>query len=162
MINDRISGLVWTFNSERSIVACLDSLRFCEEIIVVDANSSDGTASLAKQRGAVVVIRDWMQACAEKMLVADLAIHNWILAMDADECASAGLTSEIVRLRPYGLGQYAAYEMRVDREGCMHTSVHQLRLFDRRRARFCADTPELRVVSFGPVGTLRGHLAKRE
>jgi glycosyltransferase involved in cell wall biosynthesis len=153
MINDRITGCIVTYNAERWMAACLESLlRICNEIIVVDTQSTDGTREIATQRGARVISREPMGS-SWKQFAANQATHDWIISIDASECVSMELSSEILRVRQYGLGQYAAYEL---------PFAAGLRLFDRRRSTFRRVLSNERVVAFGPVGKLRGHLVRRD
>jgi glycosyltransferase involved in cell wall biosynthesis len=106
----RLSAIVIAKNEARNIEACLDSLAFCDEIIVVDGGSEDGTASLAQAKGASVTIaEDWRGFGPQKNLALSLATGEWVLSIDADERVSAELAAEIRRAITEGLS--AAYEM---------------------------------------------------
>lgn len=84
MMPKPISGCVITFNEERSIVPCLKSMKpLCEELIVVDAHSTDRTRELATACGARVIERDWSGYRTQKQFAAHAARNEWILSLDA-------------------------------------------------------------------------------
>src|SRR5690242_21728886 len=85
MLNTPISACIITLNEERSIAACLDSLGLCDEIIVVDAHSTDRTREIAAARGARVIERDWTGYRSQKQFAVREARNDWIISIDADE-----------------------------------------------------------------------------
>ena len=91
----RLSAVVVAQNEERDIGRCLASLRFADEIIVVDAFSADGTAEVARRHGARVVSRVWDGFAPQKQFAIDLATGEWILLVDADEEVSGDLAREV-------------------------------------------------------------------
>ena len=90
-----ISLVVIAQNEAKLIGRCLDSVPFAAEKIVVDSGSTDGTVEIAKQRGARVVEQDWLGFGPQRNLASTLATHDWILALDADECLSEALVMEM-------------------------------------------------------------------
>lgn len=91
----RLSAVVVAQNEEKNIGRCLGSLRFADEIIVVDAFSGDGTAEIARRLGARVVSRVWDGFARQKQFAIDLAAGEWVLLVDADEEVSGDLACEI-------------------------------------------------------------------
>src|SRR5690606_17753428 len=82
----RLSVILITKNEEKHIAACLDSVHFADEIIVVDSGSTDNTCAIAEQRGAKVsVTPDWPGFGPQKNRALDLATGDWVLSIDADE-----------------------------------------------------------------------------
>jgi glycosyltransferase involved in cell wall biosynthesis len=75
--------------------ACLESLSFCDEIVVVDSASSDGTQELAARRGARVVQKEWLGFGRQKQFAVEQAKHDWVLCLDADERVSPQLAESI-------------------------------------------------------------------
>ena len=165
MINTPITACVITLNAEHSIGACIDSLRICEEIIVVDAHSTDRTREIARQRGARVVERACRGIRTQQQFAASLARNDWIMSIDADERLSSELSREIVRVRQYGLDEFAGYQIpflatcagRAMSRGDWRPDFH-LRLFNRRRTSFGDEEVHARVIAYGPVGRLRGNI----
>ncbi len=90
-----IAGIVITKNEERNIRACLDSLRWVDELIVVDAESTDRTAELARAYTAKVFVRPWPGYGPQKNFGMEQATTDWILIVDADEHVPQELREEI-------------------------------------------------------------------
>lgn len=96
----RISAAVITLNEERNLPACLESLGFCDEILVVDSGSRDRTAEIARAAGARVLVRDWPGHIEQKNFALAAAGGDWVLALDADERVSPELREQILRELP--------------------------------------------------------------
>lgn len=91
-----ISGVIITLNEASNIAACIHSIKtVCDEVIVVDANSQDHTAELARSKGAKVIIKEWHGYGAARNAGANAAANDWILSIDADERLSPELTTSI-------------------------------------------------------------------
>jgi len=160
-MSQRLSAIVITKNEARNIEACLDSLAFCDERIVVDGGSDDGTAGLAEAKGAKVTIAtEWQGFGPQKNLALSLATGEWVLSVDADEQVNEVLAVEIRRAITEGLSD--AYEMPRLSTFCGRPMRHSgwypdyvLRLFRRSRARFSDDLVHERVIFDGQVGQLK-------
>src|SRR6266850_5429064 len=94
-----ITATIITFNEEDRIAEAIASLSGCDEIIVVDAGSTDRTREIARQRGARVIERPWEGFSKQKNFAAEQARNDWILSVDADERLSIELADEIVSLK---------------------------------------------------------------
>jgi len=92
-----ITGTIITLNEEGRIAEAIASLSCCDEVIVVDAGSTDRTAEIARAMGARVVEREWQGYASQKNFAAEQASNDWILSIDADERISIELAVEIVR-----------------------------------------------------------------
>jgi len=96
-----LSIILITLNEQRNIIRCLGSVRFSkkvfpkQEIIVVDAESVDQTASLARKFGAKVFVRRWKGYTDQKNWALAKASGDWILSLDADEELTPELIAEI-------------------------------------------------------------------
>ena len=90
-----VTAVVIALNEERNIAGCLDTLRWADEVIVVDACSTDRTAEIARERGATVLTEPWAGYGRARNLAAEAAAGEWILAIDADERVSEPLATEI-------------------------------------------------------------------
>jgi glycosyltransferase involved in cell wall biosynthesis len=90
-----LSGIVITLNEAANIGACLDSIAFCDERIVVDCGSTDSTVEIARQKGARVELREWQGYGPQKNYALSLASGTWVLSLDADERVSAELAAAI-------------------------------------------------------------------
>jgi glycosyltransferase involved in cell wall biosynthesis len=163
-MSPRLSAIVIAKNEAGNIEACLDSLAFCDQRVVVDGGSEDGTAGLAERMGAnVTVSKQWRGFGHQKNLALSLAAGDWVLSIDADERVSAELASEIRRAISEGLSD--AYEMPRLSTVCGQPMLHSgwypdyvLRLFRRGAARFSDDLVHERVICEGQVGRLKAPL----
>lgn len=156
----RLSAIIITRNEAANIGACLDSVAFCDERIVVDSASTDATAARAREKGAQVIEHAFAGYGAQKNFALSLAQGEWVLSLDADERVSAPLREEILRAIPRGDAD--AYEMPRLSTFCGREMRHSgwypdyvLRLFRRGRARFSDDVVHERVVCEGRIGRLR-------
>ena len=92
----KITGSIITLNEEEHIKECILSLqKVCDEIIVVDSNSSDHTVEIAKELGAKVVMQSYLGDGFQKNVVLEYASYDWILSLDADERLSEEMVAEI-------------------------------------------------------------------
>lgn len=90
-----ISVIIIAFNESDRIESTLRSLSWCEEVVVVDSGSTDGTQAIAEKLGARVVYRQFTGYGEQKQFACTLARHPWILSIDADEVLSHELSIEI-------------------------------------------------------------------
>jgi glycosyltransferase involved in cell wall biosynthesis len=159
----RLSAIVITRNEAANIGDCLDSLAFCDEHIVVDCGSSDGTLMIAKQKGARVAFHEWKGFGAQKNHALSLARGDWVLSLDADERVTPDLRQAI--LGALDDAKVDGYEFPRQSSFCGHAMRHSgwfpdrvLRLFRRGKARFSDDVVHERVVCEGPVKRLSAPL----
>lgn len=158
-----LSAIVITRNEARNIAACLDSVAFCDERIVVDCGSDDDTVKIAERAGATVVTHPWAGFGAQKNFALSWACGDWVLSIDADERVSAPLAAEIlstVRAASacgYEIARLSTFLGRPMRHSGWFPD-YVLRLFRREKARFSDDLVHERVICEGPVGRLSGVL----
>ena len=163
----RLSVVVVTLNEEDRIRACLESAAWSDELIVVDAESHDKTAAIARELTDQVFVRPWPGFAAQKNFALAQAHGDWILSLDADELVSAPLREEITAIVEHG-GAHAGYAIprrnvfwgRWIRHGGLYPDW-QLRLFGRGRGRFAERSVHESVTVEGSVGRLSGHLEHR-
>jgi glycosyltransferase involved in cell wall biosynthesis len=91
----KLSVTIITLNEAANIEACLASVDWVDDVLVVDSGSTDGTADLARAKGARVVVRDWPGYAEQKNFAAGAAAHDWILSVDADERVTPDLRQQI-------------------------------------------------------------------
>ncbi|MBP9713841.1 MAG: glycosyltransferase family 2 protein [Sterolibacterium sp.] len=158
-----LSATLITLNAATQLAACLDSLAFCDEIVVVDSGSTDETLSIARQRGARVVHCDWRGFGRQKQFAVEQACHDWVLCVDADERVSEHLrVSLLAALRDpahtvYRFARCNRFLGRYLRHGEGYPDM-SLRLFDRRHARWSDDVVHEKVLTDVPPATLNGDL----
>ncbi len=93
-----LSAFVLTFNEEGNIGPCLETLGFCDEVIVVDSESTDNSVMIAEKHAAQIVRQEWQGYARQKNLAISHCAGPWILWIDADERVTPQLAREI-RLR---------------------------------------------------------------
>jgi glycosyltransferase involved in cell wall biosynthesis len=145
---------VISFQEEDRIARCLESMAFCEELLVLDSGSTDRTVEIARELGARVERQvPFLGHRAQKQRAVELAGHDWILSLDADEWLSEELEAEIQRLRrepefagpaAYSMPRKNRYLGRWMRHGKFWPDT-KIRLFDRRRAFWGGRDPHDRV-----------------
>jgi glycosyltransferase involved in cell wall biosynthesis len=160
----KISATIITCNEERNLPRAIESLRCCDEIIIIDSGSTDRTVEIAQKFGARVLEANWRGYAGQKNYASDQATYDWILSIDADEALSEDLEAEIWQLKKNGadcdaftvprlaqyLGRWILYSgWYPDRK---------IRLFNRTRARWVGDYVHESVVSDGRIGQLQGNL----
>lgn len=91
----RLSVILITKNEAANIHACLESVTWADEIIVVDSGSSDNTAEIARQLGAQVYEHDWPGFGPQKNRALAYATGDWVFSIDADERVTPELRTEI-------------------------------------------------------------------
>lgn len=147
-----VSGCVITYQEADRIGDCLRSLAFCDEIVVVDSGSTDGTVDVAAGLGArVVENRPFPGHREQKQFAVEQARHDHVFCLDADERCTPALQQRVRALAAAGFPA-DAYEMprhnhylgRVLRHG-LFVPDRKVRLFDRRRARWGGRNPHDRV-----------------
>ncbi|UTF61676.1 glycosyltransferase family 2 protein [Gilvimarinus sp. DA14] len=93
----RLSAVLIVKNEADKLEACLQSLDFADEIVVLDSGSSDGTQALAERLGARVTQNaDWQGFGVQRQRAQALARGHWVLCIDADERVSEPLKREIL------------------------------------------------------------------
>ena len=159
-----VTATIITFNEAANIQAALESLSWADEIIVVDSESSDDTVAIARKFTDRVFVRPWPGYIAQKNFAAEQARHDWIFSLDADERVTPALATEVAAV--LGEGSSAA-GYRVPRVtfhlGRWIRSTdwypdYQLRLYDRRHARWAGRYVHESVKADGTVADLRSEL----
>ena len=160
----KITATIITFNEERNIARAIESLRCCDEILIVDSGSTDRTTELAENLGARVIEANWRGYAGQKNWAADQASHDWVLSLDADEALSEALEAEIWSLKKSG-PRFDGYTMprlaRYMGRWILHSGWYpdrKLRLYDRRQAKWVGDFVHESVAVSGHVGHLQSNL----
>lgn len=160
----KISATIITCNEERNLPRAIESLRCCDEILIVDSGSTDRTVEIAQKFGARVLEANWRGYAGQKNYASDQAVNDWILSIDADEALSEDLEAEIWQLKKNGAG-YDAYTVpRLAQylgRWILYSGWYpdrKIRLFNRARARWVGDYVHESVVSDGRIGQLQGNL----
>jgi Glycosyl transferase family 2 len=104
---ERVAACLVAQNEQERLAAALDSVAFCDEVIVVDGGSTDRTVEIAERAGARVIENPWPGFAAQRNVALDAARSEWILEIDADERVSPSLRASIEALLaapPAGVG----------------------------------------------------------
>src|SRR5574340_71082 len=160
----KISATIVTLDEERNIARAIESLRCCDEIVVLDCGSVDRTVELATNLGARVVEKPWKGYAEQKNRVAEEAAHDWILSIDADEALSEALEAEIWNLKKNG-PRFDGYTMPRLAQYLGRWILHcgwypdrKVRLYDRRKATWVGDFVHESVRVDGRIGRLEANL----
>jgi glycosyltransferase involved in cell wall biosynthesis len=161
----KLTACIITYNEADRIHACLTSVSFCDEIVVVDSHSTDDTRQMAGTLNARVIERDWPGYRSQKQFAIEAASNDWVLCLDADERVSDELRAEIEALRARGFPDHAGWSVpriteyfgRFLRHGNTYPD-RLIRLFDRRRGGWVGEEIHENTRVTGSVGRLYGHL----
>jgi len=164
-----ISACIITLNEADRIAACLDSLAFCDEIVVIDSGSSDATRELSLAKGARVLTREFRGYREQKDFAVQTATHDWVLCLDADERVTPMLRAAIEQVRTGNFAGMSGYRFARSTEYfgkfLRHGNAYPdrvLRLFDRRCGGWRGDREIHEHVSVdGVVALLAGDLEHR-
>jgi len=107
-----LSVVVLTRNEAKNIERCLKSVQWADEIIVVDAESTDGTPEIAERLGARVIVHSWEGAGAQYAFGIAQARSDWVLILDADEEVTAELADAIRKVIVAPKNLFAGYKVR--------------------------------------------------
>lgn len=163
-LGPRLTVIVITRNESARLQACLDSVAFASEWVVVDSGSTDATVEIARAFGArTTVTQDWPGFGAQKNRALDLATGDWVLSIDADERVTPELRASIEAA--IANPAFEAYEIGRKSSFCGQYMLHSgwypdrvVRLFRRGTARFTDELVHERVQPSGAVGRLAGDL----
>jgi len=148
-----LSVIIITRNESANIVACLESVAFADEVIVLDGQSTDDTVSLAQNSGAkVFTAPSWEGFGPQKNKALSYASHDWVLSIDADERVSTDLALEIQQV--LSQPQHTLYDIPRLTNFCGQWIHHcgwrpdrVARLFQKHAARFSDDVVHEKLVS---------------
>lgn len=162
----KLSVTIITLNEEQAIGACLASVAWADEIIVVDSGSTDRTEEICKSFPKVRFYhQDWLGYGSQKNLAADYAINDWILNVDADEQVSSELRHSIESV---SRGTFSAARMARENyfgkrwiKHCGWYPDYTTRLYDRKLCRFSTRAVHESLEHDGRLATLNGNLIHR-
>jgi len=160
----KITATIITLNEERNIARAIESLRCCDEIVMLDSGSADRTVELAEKFGARTIESPWRGYAGQKNWAAEQAANDWILSLDADEALSEALEGEIWSLKKTG-PKYDAYTMpRLAQylgKWILHSGWYpdrKVRLYHRSKAKWIGSFVHESVQVDGRIGHLDANL----
>jgi (heptosyl)LPS beta-1,4-glucosyltransferase len=160
-----VTATIITKNEADAIADALKSLSWADEIVVVDAESTDDTVAIARQFTDRVFVRPWKGYVDQKNHAASIATHDWIFSLDADERVPVDLSAEMRALlvadpkhAGYRMPRVSFYLGRWIRTTDMYPD-YQLRLYNRRKGRWDGlHVHESVKVDDNSIGYLKGEL----
>ncbi|MEO6588796.1 MAG: glycosyltransferase family 2 protein [Pyrinomonadaceae bacterium] len=138
----KISAVIIAFNEEEKIAAAIKSVKWADEILLVDSESTDRTTEIAKKLGAKILTQKWLGFSKQKQFAVDNTAHDWIFSLDADEVVSDKLRDEILKLKTleiaadgYKIPRLSFYMNRAIKHGGWYPDW-QIRFFNRRNGKW--------------------------
>ena len=165
MTTPGISAVIIAFNEEKNIRGCLESIKWVDEIIVVDSFSNDATVEICREYTDRVIQREWPGHVKQKQFALEQATGDWILSLDADERLSEEAAEEIESRvlqgpqsadgfifprQSYYLGRWISH-------GGWYPDS-KLRLVRRGRAKWGGEDPHDKLIIDGRAEHLRGKI----
>jgi len=160
---DKLSVIIITKNEAENIRACLESVKWANEIIVVDSGSVDATVEICRELGAQVHQHDWPGFGVQKNRALAYATQEWVFSIDADERVTAELKQQLINAMKNGsedgfyVPRFSQFCGRFIRHSGWYPD-YVLRLFKRTRGHFSDDMVHERVMLEGDAGRLTSPL----
>lgn len=160
-----VTAFIVCMNEAKNIRRCLESIRWCSEIVVIDSGSTDGTLEICREVGARVIHREWPGYVEQKRYGLEHSTGDWVLNLDADEEVSPELQHEILhvlategeRYDGYELSRVVFYLNRWWRKGGWYPE-YRLRLCRRSKTSWAGADPHEKAEVAGPTRRLEGEL----
>jgi glycosyltransferase involved in cell wall biosynthesis len=159
-----LSVVIITKNSAQKIRACLESVKWAAEIIIVDSGSHDDTCNICSEYTDKVFQHDWQGFGVQKQRAVSYASYSWILSLDSDEVLSHALIGEIVHVLSNDTNKHGFYIPRLSwycGKAIHHSGWrpdYVLRLFDKRYGNFNDALVHEKVEISGELGKLRNDI----
>jgi glycosyltransferase involved in cell wall biosynthesis len=138
---NKLSVAIITKDEEKNIPTALNSVKWADEIVVVDSGSSDKTVEICKQFGANVIDSEWLGFGKTKQKAVDHCRNRWVLVLDADEVITESLKDSIIKI--LSEPKFSGYRIKRNSfylgkeiKYCGWDKDYTLRLFDREVGRF--------------------------
>jgi glycosyltransferase involved in cell wall biosynthesis len=143
-----ISVIILALNEESIITRCIQSVTWAQEVLVVDSGSTDRTVELAQKAGARVVFQPWLGWSAQRNKSAQLAAHDWVFFIEADEICTPQIAASIGRVLSNSPNGQDGYSFVRRGEFCgillpntknRMRQIHFVRLFNRKFSSYNVD-----------------------
>ncbi|TNF49370.1 MAG: glycosyltransferase family 2 protein [Bacteroidetes bacterium] len=162
----KLSAVIITFNEERNIARCIDSLEgVTDEIVVVDSFSKDSTKEICESKGVIFIENPFEGHIQQKNFAIDKASYDWVLSLDADEALSPELRKSILEVKEQA--SFQGYRMNRLTNYCGHWVKHcgwypdtKVRLISKHHARWTGVNPHdrLDMLNGEETGFLKGDI----
>jgi glycosyltransferase involved in cell wall biosynthesis len=163
-----LSVVIIAKDAASQIGECIDSVKFADEVLVVDSGSNDATRAIADVAGCRVIEKEWLGFGRQKQFAVGEAKHDWVLCLDIDERVSSALEASIRAVfEPSTASTTSHHAYRMPRRNrflgrwLTHGEGYpdwSLRLFDRNHASWSNDEVHETVITTVEVGQLKGDL----
>ena len=161
---EKLTALITTFNEEHNIVECIKSVKFADEILLVDSFSTDKTIELAEPLVTRIISKEYLSCSSQKNWAIPQAKHKWILLIDADERVTPELKQEVLEVlkrNPRESGFWMGRKnhfmgKRIYFSGWRGDKV--IRLFKRDECRYEPLNVHSEIVSEGTIGWMKNKL----
>ncbi|OAG27673.1 glycosyltransferase family 2 protein [Thermodesulfatator autotrophicus] len=162
-MNQKLSIVMITKDSEKYLEQSLSSCKFADEIIIVDSGSKDKTKKIAEKFGVKFFYYEWQGFAKQKQLAVNLAKNDWIFILDSDEIITDKLREEVLSIleNPFKKGYLVPrlnYFFGKPIKRCGLYPDYSLRLFDKNYGKLSNSIVHERVLINGPVGKLKNYL----
>ena len=161
----RVTAIIPTFNEEIHIEEAIKSVSFADEIIVIDSYSTDNTVALIKKHKVTLIQRVFDDFSSQKNYAIDLAKHNWIFVLDADERVTEALREEILQTllnkeeKPVAYWIYRStifMNRKIKYSGWQNDKV--IRLFNKEYCKYNGKLVHDEIAADGQVGFLKNKI----
>ena len=159
-MREKISAIIISGNEEENIRDCLESIKWCDEIILVDSESKDKTVEIAKEYTDKIFVKKWVGFAEQKRYSLEQASSEWVISIDADERVSSELKNEIEKLLE-SESQFDGYKIPRENyflnkaiKSCGWYPDYQLRLFKKSKTKVTDRKVHEGFVVDGKVGKL--------
>lgn len=162
----KLTVVIITFNEENRIRLSLESVKWCDEIIVVDSCSTDKTLDICREyKNCKIYTQPFLGYGQQKQYAVEKASNDWILSIDADEVVTTDLKNEIkgflslpdIPFSGFNVPITLIFMKRIFRYGYENKQPH-LRLFNKNKGNFDASKLHENVIISGPVINLKNEL----
>lgn len=160
-----ISAFIVCMNESDKIERCLKSITWCDEIVVIDSGSTDGTIDLCKKYTDKIIIRSWPGYVEQKKFGLEQCQSEWVINLDADEVVSDELKDEILlilednnqTINGYYLPRVVFYLGKWWRKGGWYPE-YRLRLCRKSATQWGGHDPHEKTIVSGETKKLKGEL----
>jgi glycosyltransferase involved in cell wall biosynthesis len=160
----KLSAAIICFNEEANIRRCLESVSFCDEIVVVDNGSTDRTLSICRELAASIIYHEWEGHVKQKQFALSQCQGEWILSVDSDEQVSDELKNSILagitspgKNKGFAVNRVVYFLGRFWRSGGWYRE-HRTRVFRKDSVATAGEDPHDKFLVDGPVASLKGDL----
>lgn len=159
---NKISVAIITGNEEENIRLCLESVKWADEIIVVDSESNDSTVQISKEYTDKVYVEKWKGYSKQKWSAVSKTKNDWVLSLDADEEVSLNLKNEVLNLYDFKFNGYYIkrknFFLNKEIKGCGWGNDLQLRFFNKSKTSITDVVVHEAFRVEGEIGTLKNEI----